>query len=52
MKPVYDVQRHPKRPEPPSERKTSGSLLPVVLVLVPLVLLIVGIVAFTGAPGC
>ncbi len=35
----------------PPQRKSTGSLLPVVLVLVPLVLLIVGVVAFAGRAG-
>jgi hypothetical protein len=51
MTPVYDVERYPQRPELPPERKSKSSLLPVVLVLVPLLLMIVGIVAFTGRAG-
>jgi hypothetical protein len=46
---VYDVKR-PERPEPP-QRQSKKSLWPVVIVLLPLLLLIAGIVAFTGRAG-
>jgi hypothetical protein len=50
---VYDVERdNPTRPEPPTHpRKPGGSLLPVMMVAVPLLILIVGVVALTGKAG-
>jgi hypothetical protein len=52
---VYDVERDkptkPERPPPPERRSGGGSLLPVMLVLAPLLILIVGVVAFTGLAG-
>jgi len=48
---VYDVERQPQRPDFPPQAKSKSSLWPVVMVLVPLVLMIVGIVAFTGRAG-
>lgn len=50
---MYDVEHdNPRRPEPPGPPpKSSGSFLPVILVLVPLAILILGILAFTGKAG-
>jgi hypothetical protein len=50
---VYDLEHENlRRPEPPGPpRKSSGSFLPIVLVLVPLGILILGILAFTGKAG-
>jgi hypothetical protein len=52
---VYDVERDkptkPERPPPPERRPAGGSLLPVMLVLGPVLILIVGVVAFTGLAG-
>jgi hypothetical protein len=49
---VYDVERQvPKRPEPPEGQRRRSSLGPVLLVVVPLAILILGVVAFTGRAG-
>jgi hypothetical protein len=51
---VYDVERDkPKRPDPPpmGEQRRRRSLLPVVMVAVPLVIFAAGIVIFTGKAG-
>lgn len=52
---MYDVERdiptRPERPQTPARKPGGGSLLPVILVLVPLLILMVGIVAFTGLAG-
>ena len=45
-----ESSRRPERPEPP-QRSSSGSLLPVLMVSAPLVVLITGLVAFTGRAG-
>lgn len=58
---MYDAERpqhpessrgpeRPARPEPP-QRTSTGSLLPVVMVAAPLLVLITGLVAFTGRAG-
>lgn len=51
---VYDLERDkPIRPErpPASAPKSTGSVLPVMMVLAPLFLLVMGVVAFTGLAG-
>ena len=52
---MYDVERdiptRPERPQIPARKPGGGSLLPVIMVLVPLLILMVGIVAFTGLAG-
>ena len=52
---MYDVERdiptRPERPQMPAHKPGGGSLLPIILVLVPLLILMMGIVAFTGLAG-
>jgi len=52
---VYDVEHdqptRPERPPPPQRNPGGGSLLPVALVVIPLLILIVGVVTFTGLAG-
>jgi hypothetical protein len=50
---VYDTERplRPERPERPEPVPRKSSLLPVVMVLVPIAVFVTGIVAFTGQAG-
>ena len=51
---MYDAPRDiPPKPERPPipDPKPGGSFFPIVMVLVPLLLLTIGIVAFTGLAG-
>ncbi len=47
---MYDTER-PRRPQRPEPMPRKSSLLPVVMVLVPIAVFITGVVAFTGLAG-
>jgi hypothetical protein len=47
-----EVPARPERPSPPdAQRRSRGSLVPVLMVAAPLIVMIVGLVAFTGRAG-